>query len=90
MAKGGKRIGAGRPIGHHTKHRKTIEQEAQRELFNKMVDDRWGDIIKAHIKSSLIPGKEGNEPRKYIIDQRVGRPMEHIKVDAEIDITMDF
>ena len=72
------------------RNKKTIDQEVQRELFNKMVDAKWGDIIGAHIDSSLIPGKEGNDPRRYIINQRVGKPTEHIKLDAEIDITMDF
>ena len=89
MPKGVKGFQQGNEEGKK-KSAKSIEQQVQRELFNELVDEKWGDIIRKHIASALLPGKAGNEPRRYIIDQRVGRATEQIIIEGDIDLHMDF
>jgi len=62
------------------KHAKTKSAERQRELFNRMVDEKWTDIIAAQIKDSLKDYK----PREYVINQRIGKAKESIDQVVEV------
>jgi len=50
MARGGKRKGAGRPKGVHTKHKSTITKEAAREALRQLVLAELKPLVEAHIK----------------------------------------
>ena len=62
------------------KHAKTKSAERQRELFNKMVDAKWTDIISAQIEDSLKDYK----PREYVINQRIGKAKESVEAVVEL------
>lgn len=50
MPRGGKRPGAGRPKGVHTKHKNTLEKEAAREVLRQLVLAQLEPLVEAHIK----------------------------------------
>lgn len=73
MARGGARLNSGPKKG--SKHKKTLEQERQRELFNKKVDAKWDELIEKQIKEGLINPVVG----QYLINQRMGRAKESVE-----------
>ena len=83
---GGKREGAGRPVG--AKSKTTISRERQREVFNKLVDEKWIPIVETEIKAAL----ESNNvsARHYLMDQRFGKPKEEMELSGGITLVMDF
>ena len=80
MAKGGARPNSGPKKG--SKHKKTLEQERQRELFNQKVDAKWADLIDKQIEEGLIDPKIG----QYILNQRMGRAKESIEHSGAVTL----
>ena len=66
----------------------TMEGERQRDIFNKAVDRKWKPLIKAQLEEAL--SAKGSKARQYLIDQRIGKPMERAKIEQEIEIVMDI
>ena len=80
MAKGGARPNSGPKKG--SKHKKTLEQERQRELFNEKVDAKWAELIEKQIKEGLIDPKVG----QYLINQRMGRAKESVEHSGSVTL----
>jgi len=69
------------------KQPKTLEKEAAREIFNRKVDERWGDLIDMQIKQALIA--KNTQERKTVIEQRQGRAVETVTHEGEIEFTFE-
>ena len=68
--------------------KKTIERDRQRDVFNKLVDEKWEPIVKAQIKAALDP--DNNQARHYLMDQRFGKPKEEIEMSGGVTLIIDF
>ena len=72
----------------YKKPHKSIERERQRDVFNKLVDEKWEPIVKAQIKAALDP--DNNQARHYLMDQRFGKPKEEIEMSGGVTLIIDF
>ena len=69
------------------KQKKTLEKEAARDIFNRKVDEKWGELIDMQIKQALIA--KNSQERKTVIDQRQGRAVETVTHEGEIEFTFE-
>ena len=76
----------GRPKG--VKNAKTIAIEKAREAYAAKMVTKWGELTDVQLKEALK--KENRQEREFVINQTIGRATETKKLEAEIDITLDF
>ena len=81
MPSGGARPNTGPKKG--TKHKKTLEREAQREAYNRIVDEHWDDILLVHMEQAKKP--DSVIERKYVMDQRIGKAKDTVDVNMQPD-----
>lgn len=83
--RGGKRLGAGRPKG--LKNKKTLEDEALRDVFRKKVQEKWDDLIDAQIKDAI----KNYKARQYIFDRLLGKSrIEESGINEGVSLIIDI
>lgn len=82
MAKGGKRIGAGRKKGY-----KAIEAEKAREYIVQRVSAELEPIIDVQINQARNGDKDA---RRDLLDRAYGKPKETFELQGEVKLLIDF
>ena len=86
MAKrGGKRDGAGRPVG--TKNWDTIAIEKAREYYLQQVAERLPPLVRIHLDEALLA--KNKDEMQYALNQLVGKPTETIQLHADVALRVD-